>query len=171
MATADSLTAARLREVLSYDPDTGIFTWMISTGPRAKVGAVAGTLGKDGYIRIKVDGRKYLAHRLARLYVFGVWPEAGVDHRDGVGSNNWIKNLRVATQALNMQNQRKARSNNKCGLLGVSPNGDLWKARIVVDGVHEYLGTFGTPEQAHTAYLAAKALHHPFQTLVTPAGA
>jgi hypothetical protein len=171
MATADSLTAARLREVLSYDPDTGIFTWQVNTGPRAKVGAVAGTLDGGGYVRIKVDGRKYGAHRLAWLFVFDVWPETGVDHRDGVGSNNRIKNLRLATQALNMQNQRKARSNSKCGLLGVSPNGNLWKARIVVDGVHEYLGTFTTPELAHAAYLAAKALYHPFQTLVTPAGA
>lgn len=160
------LTAARLRELLHYDPLTGAFTWRVNRGRLAKAGDVAGSPHSDGYVGIKVDGRLYLAHRLACLYVTGVWPADKLDHMvSGPGCNAW-KNLRPATHAQNMQNQRKARRDNKSGFLGVSPKRGRWVASIQVDHKSRHLGYFDSPELAHAAYLEAKARLHPFQTLV-----
>jgi len=71
------LTAERLRAVLSYNPNTGLFTWIKPSKfhPRMQ-GQVAGSVGTGGYIHIRVDGKKYRAHRLAWLYVYGLPPYA-----------------------------------------------------------------------------------------------
>jgi hypothetical protein len=37
------LTTERLREVLSYDPQTGVFVWMVAAG-RARIGDIAGSV-------------------------------------------------------------------------------------------------------------------------------
>ena len=83
-----------MKDLLNYDPDTGDFTWKVSTSNRVRVGQVAGTLRHDGYIRIKVNGKLYLAHRLAWFFVYGVWPVEFLDHIDQDKSNNRINNLR-----------------------------------------------------------------------------
>jgi hypothetical protein len=74
------LTQARLRELLQYDPVTGVFRWRAGR----YIGRVAGC-SADGnhnrYARIRVDGRMYYAHRLSWLYVHGTWP-AVIDHAD-----------------------------------------------------------------------------------------
>lgn len=68
------LTAERLRSLLRYDPDTGTFVWAARTSNRIKIGDVAGRPHNRGYVAIGVDGRVYLAHRLAWLWVTGNWP-------------------------------------------------------------------------------------------------
>lgn len=163
-----SLTAWRLRELLHYDPLTGVFTWVKDAGRwgRIKAGSVAGHQNSRGYMQIRVDERMYKAHRLAWLYMTGKWPEHQIDHISGVRHENAWCNLREATNSQNQQNVRKARSDNKCGLLGVSRDRDRWKAQIKIDGSNKSLGTFDTPEQAHAAYLEAKARMHPFQMIV-----
>ena len=90
MTSEKSLTAERLREVLDYDPDTGVFTRKVRTASSVKVGDVAGSLNGKGYIRIRVDGRLYFAHRLAWLYVHGEWPVDQVDHINGIKNDNRI---------------------------------------------------------------------------------
>lgn len=165
---AGGISAARLRELLHYDPATGVFTWIHAAGwhGRIKAGSVAGHRRRDGYIQIEVDGCTYTAHRLAWLYVTGGWPANGIDHRHGVRSDNRWSELRPATQMQNLQNMRKARSDNKSGLLGVSLVGARAKAEIQVGGKRKHLGYFDTPELAHAAYLEAKVRYHEFQTLV-----
>lgn len=159
------LTAERLRELLHYDPLTGVFTWLKRRGFKAVVGSVAGT-EERGYIRIYLNGRNYRAHRLAVLYMTGEWPSHQVDHKYGIRHDNRWDELRRATNAENGQNQRRARSDNKCCLLGVYARGDKWRAQIRLGGKKRYLGLYKTPEQAHAAYLEAKARLHPFQTIV-----
>jgi hypothetical protein len=80
-----SLTAERLREVLDYNPETGVFTWKVRTSIRVVAGKVAGSVGKRGYLIIGVGGRNYYAHRLAWLHMTGEWPIAVPVHlaRDG----------------------------------------------------------------------------------------
>lgn len=162
------LSAIRLRELLDYDRETGAFKWrsLTSSKSRVKVGDVAGCIA-SGYWLIQVDGVLYRAHRLAWLYVHGVWPTNDLDHRDTVKHHNWIENLREATDAQNMQNNRVARRNNKCGLLGVSWNKrDLvWQSNIKVNYKSMNLGSFDDPMDAHLAYLSAKAEKHPFSTI------
>jgi len=97
------LTAERLREVVTYDPLTGIFRWRVTRGC-AKAGAVAGGPEKKGYLRISIDGRRFKAHRLAWLYVKGCWPVDQIDHENGRNADNRFDNLREANNPLNSAN-------------------------------------------------------------------
>lgn len=163
MAKTDSLTVARLREVLNYDCDTGIFTRRIATGYRGRnrAGEIAGRL-KDGYIVIGIDSTAYRANRLAWLYMTGEWPPALVDHENtNKADNRWI-NLRVASKSQNGQNRRGAQINSKSGALGVSPSRHKWAAVIHLNGRKKHLGYFDTIELASAAYQEAKSRLHPF---------
>lgn len=157
------LTAARLRELLSYDPETGIFRRLVSTSRNAKAGDVAGGLNSEGYVRISVDGSSYRAHRLAWLYVHGVWPSDQLDHWNGVRNDNRYKNLREATNAQNQQNYGIPKSNSS-GHVGVSwhKGHRKWLARIKLGGHQRYIGHFANIEDAVAARAKAKAELHTF---------
>lgn len=160
------LTSERLRELLHYDPETGVFTWLRIEGKSScKVGDAAGSRRSDRYIRIGIGRKRYLAHRLAWLYITGLWPKGIVDHWDTNPSNNRWLNLRDTTPNVNQQNQRKAHSNNKLGILGVRIVDDAFQAQIRAGGRTHTLGTFVTPEQAYEAYLDAKRRLHEGCTL------
>ena len=161
MAKTD-LTAQRLRELLQYDPETGVFTWRVSRGRTAKAGGVAGA-DTHGYVVIMIDGKGYGAHRLAWLYVHGVWPTGHIDHVYGDTSDNRIKVLRDVTQSVNSQNQRSAKRNNKSsGLLGAYWHNisNKWMSHISFGGKKRHLGMFATAQEAHEAYMAAKRQFH-----------
>lgn len=162
-----TLTAERLRELLHYNKATGDFTWRVCSNGYTRAGYIAGHMTKCGYWNIQIDRRKYCAHRVAWLYVYGEWPKVQIDHINGRRLDNRWCNLRLATQSENNQNQRAANSRNKCGFLGVSRHGPRWRANIGINGHKKHIGVFDTPELAHAAYLAAKARLHPFQT-ITP---
>jgi hypothetical protein len=171
MADAN-LTAARLRELLHYDPDTGAFTRRFAEltpkgGVRKAAGTVIGRPMAGGYVRVGVAGRRYLANVLAWLYMTGQWPRGDVDHRDGDPSNNRWKNLRDVAHQQNIENRRHANKNNTCGLLGVHASGarGRWTAAIHVGGRKTHLGSFGSPEEAHAAYVEAKRRLHAGCTL------
>jgi hypothetical protein len=156
-----------LREVLEYNPETGIFTWKNPTATCVKVGDIAGWIDFHGYHSIRLNKKIYRSHRLAWLYVYGKFPEKSIDHINGIRTDNRIKNLREATVSENAQNQRKSMSNNKTGYLGVSKitNKNKWCAFIKVNGKNKNLGTFETPELAAIAYLDAKRNLHVFNTI------
>lgn len=158
-----ALTAERLRALFDYDPETGEFRRRRS-GKGYRAGAVAGTGHNAGYRSVTVDGKTYLAHRLAWLYVHEVWPVNLIDHINGVRDDNRFANLREATPGQNRQNRERANTANPCGFLGVDeykPNG-RWRARIMVGGRVHHLGYFATPDEAGDAYLKAKRELHPF---------
>jgi HNH endonuclease/AP2 domain len=161
MATRN-LTPERLREILHYDPATGLFTWRVCRHHRTKIGAIAGCI-TNGYGIIVLDGSIYKMHRLAWAYTYGHWPKNDIDHIDGNGTNNRLLNLRDATRSMNCQNQKRAQKNNKTGLLGVRFRRDngRYSAQIGVDGKPRYLGLFDTAEAAHAAYIEAKRRLHP----------
>lgn len=155
-------TADRLRKVLAYDPDTGIFTRLVAFHRTRWEGKTAGGPGTRGYISIRFDGQRYKAHRLAWLYVHGEWPSGHLDHINGAPSDNRIANLRIVTDKQNTWN-RKRHITNKSGFKGVSRKPRLrstpWVANIQLDGVQVYLGCFATPEEAHVAYQKAARKH------------
>lgn len=159
------LTHEHLKAILHYDKGTGAITNKVRRALRSAIGSAAGSINHDGYIRIKIEGHSYMAHRLAWFYVHGAWPSARVDHRNGNPADNRIDNLRLATLSENRQNLHKAHKNNLSGLLGVSRNGNNWKAAIKIDGKRIGLGTHKTAEAAHAAYLAAKREVHHASTL------
>lgn len=159
------LTAERLRAVLDYDPETGIFTWKQTLSQRRQAGQRAGYTARNGYIEIGIDGISHWAHRLAWLHFYGCWPTKKVDHKDGNPSHNWITNLRDIAHQANIQNQRRPSINNKTGFLGVYKDGralknDRFIAKIQVGYRSVWIGTFATPEEAHAAYLEAKRKLH-----------
>lgn len=154
------LTQERLKELLSYDPSTGAFTWVAPLSTRMKAGDLAGYLRKDGYIQIYLEGVRYMAHRLAVLWVKGQFPTDKVDHKNNVRSDNRWDNLREGTQSFNMQNLKKAHKDSVTGLLGAYPYGDKFRAQIMVSGKLKNLGLFDTAEKAHSEYMAAKAVYH-----------
>ena len=158
---SQELTAARLRAVLEYDPSTGIFTWICGQ----RVGLMAGSPDRRGYWTIKIDRRRYKAHRLAFLYVTGKGPAQDVDHERGDRRDNRWGKLREATPSQNQQNRLRAQANNSTGYLGVYPLGDGFSASIRANGVRHYLGRHATAEQAHKAYLKAKAEYHSDSSL------
>jgi len=168
MAKAD-ITQDRLRELLYYDPESGIFTWNVYMTSRARKGGVAGCVNGDGYICIGLEKKLYVAHRLAFLYMLGKFPDAQADHINGNRTDNRWANLRNASLKENTQNRRSApKSNKSTRLLGVTFEAKSvlpWRARIKVNGKKLSLGTFATPEEAYAAYVAAKREFHPGCTL------
>lgn len=152
------ITQAECRSFLSYDESTGIFT-RIRSMHGLLVGKPTGVLAPNGYLRIRLCGRWYPAHRLAWFYVTGEWPPEDIDHKDGHRANNRFANLRLASRSENLGNMRvKAHS---CAYKGVSfyKRTGRWRARIRKDGKLIDLGYHGTPEQAHAAYVSAAAIH------------
>lgn len=160
------LTQSDLKKILAYNPDTGVFTWVLSPSTRIKAGDIAGTFC-HGYWHIKVKGFVHGAHRLAWLYVYGVHPSNQVDHVNGMRSDNRIQNLREVNTSQNMQNQRKVRSDSKSGLIGATRQSltGRWTSQIRTNGKSTFLGYFDSAEEAHIAYMEAKRKFHPFFTL------
>lgn len=150
------LTHERLLEVLIYDPATGLFRWKIKTSKRTIVGNVTGQTPKEGYLRIRIDGELFTAHRLAVFYMTGAWPETLVDHRDRDRTNNRWDNIRNASYSENAANQALS-PRNTSGFKGVSWNADgrRWQAHIMVNKKSIYLGLFDKPEDAAEAYMVA----------------
>jgi hypothetical protein len=161
------LTQEYLKSILSYDPETGLFLWKMSKSNRIKIGDNSGYVTNTGYICIKINSKKYLAHRLVWLYMYGYMPKNDVDHINGIRNDNILLNLREATRSENLQNLKTHHSDNKIGLLGVCFHKRIKKfhAQIKLNYKNNSLGYFDTPEKAHQAYLDAKRKLHEFGTL------
>jgi len=161
----DDLTQEELKRLLDYDPLTGIFTWIGLSSKRShvKIGDLAGGISKDGYRKIRVLNKLFLAHRLAWMFMEGAWPEKFIDHKNGIRHDNRWENLRNASRNLNCENRQKT-SNNTARLIGAhwdkNNRTSPWCSQIKVNGKYIYLGRFKTPEEAHQAYLEAKRKYH-----------
>lgn len=117
MKKLNNLTQKRLKVLLTYNPETGIFKRNITSGGKVK-GGVAGSKS-NGYNRISIDGSTYMAHRLAFLYMEGYWPEYQIDHINRKRNDNRWQNLRHVTRSCNIKNTG-LKSNNTSGVTGVS---------------------------------------------------
>ena len=157
-----SLTAEKVRDALAYNPETGVFTRKESSNPnpRAQEGMQAGGRASNGYLRVRIGAKRYLAHRLAWFYVYGRWPTE-VDHINGEKDDNRIGNLREATRSQNMANGPKQR-NNTSGEKGVhfDKATSRWMAYINLQGKMKNLGRFDTKEAAVAA--RQQAFHKAF---------
>jgi hypothetical protein len=155
------LTQKILKEVLHYNPDTGIFTWLISPNSIRKIGSTAGSKNGRGYIYIGLFNCSYKAHRLAWFYMTGYFPKNTIDHINRVTDDNRFCNLREATQQENCFNSGM-KSTNKSGYKGVSFRKDSgkWKAQININGKRKNLGSYETAEIAFKNYVIAAEKHY-----------
>jgi hypothetical protein len=185
MAKRQDISADLARQLLDYDPETGILRWKPrspehfrptrrqTAADRCKnwnsryAGKIAGgKLDDRGYITVSIFDNHYLAHRLIWLIMTGEWPEHEIDHRYGDGGNNKWEDIRKATPSQNQHNKGLSKRN-KSGFTGVTPSkdGKRWRARICLNWKEVSLGEFYTSEEAAEAYRKAKAKFHPFQPI------
>lgn len=161
-----TLSHERLRELVNYDPETGVFTqradYAGTRSARWAPGRQCGHLAATGYLTMRLDHRLYQAHRLAWLWVKGAWPVHEIDHINGNRTDNRIVNLRDVPNAVNRQNTRAARVDSETGLQGVTfcKRRRRFFSRIRLDGRARFLGYFDNSQLAHAAYLAAKRQLH-----------
>jgi len=157
------LTQERLKELLYYHPNTGLFTRIDLSSNSVRtdlVGRLAGGPTSDGYKRINVDGRRYRAHRLVWLYMTGNWPKEEIDHKNRIRDDNRWDNIRESTSTINSQNRGGTNKWSECGLLGVTKHGDRFRAKIGVNRDSIHIGVYDTPEEAHQAYIEKKRELH-----------
>lgn len=154
-----SLSLERLKELLEYDHEIGVFKWKVDRGP-IRAGSTAAKPKPHRYGQIRIDGVLYYAHRLAWFYTHGTWPVNEVDHINGVRNDNRLSNLRDVPHQSNSQNVIKPRKSNKSGYLGINKLGEKWVANIYLHGRTTYLGIFSCKKQAHQAYVEAKRKYH-----------
>ena len=160
------LTQERLKELLHYEADTGVFIWSSARGSSG-AGRIAGSLRPDGYRQIQVNGKSYQEHRLAWLYAYGEFPSGKkclIDHIDGNKTNNRLDNLRACSDFENQRNTRK-RVTNTSGFKGVSwdKKSKKWQAQIYIDGKKRTVGRYSIKEDAHAARCAvAEKVHKEF---------
>ena len=146
-----TLTQEKLKELLHYDPKTGLFHWKI-TKKGIRANKLAGHKNYNGYIEICINYKKYLTHRLAFLYMEGYFPEYEVDHINRIRDDNRWKNLRHVSARCNMRN-RTLQKNNSSGIAGIywSKSSKKWECRISITGKELYLGTFNNLRDAAQA--------------------
>ena len=151
------ITQELLKSLLSYDPDTGIFTWRTDRGRKKCAGTKAGWVASYGYINLEINSVNYRAHRLAWLYVYGVWPTKEIDHINQDKADNRISNLRDVTRRENCTNRKPFR-NNTSSVSGVDrPKGrKKWRARVFLYDKHIHIGWYSTFEEAVAARLEAE---------------
>jgi hypothetical protein len=126
------LTQSDLHSLLEYNSETGEFKWKVTAANNSiKVGTVAGYSKVNGYICIGIKKLEYYAHRLAWLYVYGVWPKEQIDHINRIRIDNRINNLRSVSNQINVQNQG-LRKGSVSGVKGVNwyKKNKKWQARI-----------------------------------------
>lgn len=154
------LTQERLKELLSYNPETGEFVWKVKRNNRIPIGSIAGAPNNDGYVQIRIDRKLHSAHRLAFLYMTGEWPaKEHVDHIDRNPTNNKWSNLREATRSENFFNKLR-QSNNRSGHKGVhwDKKKNKWWARITHEYTVFHLGFFDDLAEAAAAFEGAARL-------------
>lgn len=136
----NTLTQKTLKELLHYNPETGVFTWLSGQYRENP----AGTLDKaSNSNRISIDSKSYKASRLAFLYMKGYFPEYEVIHINKNGADDKWKNLLHGQRSCTTINS-KIYKNNTSGVTGVlwDKKREMWLATIFIKGKHVFLGRF-----------------------------
>lgn len=170
---ASGLDAEKAAAIFDYDPHSGSLKWRCLSRDacesdmawRAKsrvFGKEAGSILKNGYRSVAVDGKRYYAHRIAWLLLTGDWPRFDIDHINGCRSDNSRSNLREATREQNQQNRS---GTNTTGASWHTKAGK-WRAVIVSKGKQTHLGYYDTEAEAAEAYREAKMQSHKFNPVL-----
>jgi HNH endonuclease len=155
-----ALSANALREILTYNPQSGFFVRKTMVGSRGAVGQIVGSLHHSGYLHVWIGKYQYLLHRLVWLWMTGDWPVEQIDHINGDKSDNRWSNLRAATHGQNKRNSRLSK-NSTSGYVGVSyfRSNRRWYSYLTLNGKKVFVGFFKNAIDAaacrnvHSAYL------------------
>jgi hypothetical protein len=143
-----------------FDYNNGNLYWKVAISRKTKIGNKAGCLRPDGYVKIGVNGKDYLGHRLIYLYHYGYLPKL-IDHKDANPSNCCIENLRAASNTENVLNAKISKKNTS-GLKNVHwhKQGKKWQVKISVDGKVKSFGLYKDLEFAKTVAETMRNKHH-----------
>lgn len=138
-----------LHEIMRYDSATGNLYWKSKRKNQKATKDPIGYTDPKGYRYIKVDGRRYAAHRIIWCMNHREWPNGLIDHRNQNPSDNRADNLRVASRSINAKNT-KLREDNTSGVMGVCwhKNKKRWVVRINSNRKRVELGSYKTFKEA-----------------------
>ena len=145
-----------LKEYFKYEPETGKLFWSKRPSNRVVVGSEVGNYNDQGYKVCRFKGKAIRVHRIIWALAKGENTSEFIDHINGNKGDNRLGNLRVVSNAENLQNMKNAKGYTYHKKL------NKWMAQIAVNKEHKYLGVFNTEHEAHEAYLKAKKELHPF---------
>lgn len=155
-----TVTHQQLLEILDYNPISGIFIWKKKISHKTVIGKVCGCYTrKNRYVYIELYKKRYVAHRLAWFYVYGVWPPKYIDHVNGNKHDNRLRNLREATARDNTRN-KSVRRNTKTGKKGVTYEDGKYRVRICTDHGRLNLGAYSSLGEAMRVYDEAAIMYH-----------
>ena len=145
-----------VHDFLRLDVESGRLFWKKKPNRNIMIGSEAGTVRPDGYRVISIRGQRFLAHRLVWALMYNEQPPDEIDHIDGDPPNNRPNNLRAASHAQNIANQKSSRRNTS-GVRGVyfSRARGKWVAQITASGEKKYIGIFSSISDAQAAYNSA----------------
>lgn len=151
------LTQARLKTLVSYDPDTGIF---IHLSGRNKGKQAGGLDNSTGYLQLWLDNKKYRLHTLAWLYVTGSYPLNIIDHKNRIKTDNRFHNLRDTTHSINNRNI-SLETKTTSGMSGVfwDKKRQKWNVKVNVDGKRVFARYYDSLEEAKAIRLSLIELH------------
>jgi len=154
-----TITQSDVQRMFNYLPDTGELVWKVDQGKNKTKGKKLQSISCSGYLRVVINKKGYLAHRLVYLLHAGYLPDI-VDHVDRDKLNNRIENLRAANNLQNCRNSA-SRKNSTSRYLGVSKvkKYNKWVAQIMIKGKQTNLGWFTDEWEAALAYNTAAKEH------------
>lgn len=145
-----------LKEYFKYEPSTGKLFWNKRPSNRVVIDSEVGNYNDQGYKVCRFKGKALRVHRIVWAVSKGEHPTEFIDHINGDKGDNRLTNLRVVSNAENLQNMKNSKGYTYHRKL------NKWMAQIVVNKEYKYLGVFNTEHEAHEAYLKAKKELHPF---------
>jgi len=150
------ITQKRIKDILHYDPESGIWTWLIDK-PGVLNSGIAGYVDTNGYRQIGIDREVYPSGRLAWLYMNGYFPEHEIDHKNRIKHDDRWKNLRHVSHQCNSRNRRNFK-NNTSGVKGVywAKEKGKWYSQIKVHGKTFHIGYHSDKNEAVLHRLAAE---------------
>ena len=155
------LSYQRAHDLFEYEPAAGLLTRRVTTSSNARGGDVAGSSNGRGYLTVRIDGNKYVAHRIAWLLMTGEWPDFEIDHINGVPSRQQVRpNLRASSHVREHEESEDSTNNNTSRCKGVTWDKarQKWQTKICCNGIQYHLGRHTDLEIANAYYAGAAAI-------------